>query len=63
MIKEISVKYGYTINMGNYESCRIDMGITKSVEMENEEEATHEMNKIYKKLETEVLQKVDAANS
>ena len=38
MYKEIEVKFGYTLNMGNYESTRFDIGLKKDVKMETDQE-------------------------
>jgi len=32
MKRQITVSFGYTKNLGNYESSRIDFGITKEIE-------------------------------
>ena len=38
MKKEISVSLGLTVNMGNYESARIDLGLKEVVTVDNREQ-------------------------
>lgn len=60
MVKEIAVKFGYTANMGNYESLRLDLGITKTTDcVIEEDEAIKEGSKLIDKLEKEVMKKIE----
>lgn len=39
MIKEFSIGFSRTVNLGNYESCRIEASVTTAVEDGNDEPA------------------------
>lgn len=61
MITEIKVNFGYTASMGKntYEFARFDMGATKTVNIESEEELISEENKLMDLLEHEVMKRVN----
>jgi hypothetical protein len=55
----VSVNLGYTLNLGNFQSLRVDLGCTDFVhENENNEEA---MNRVYSFVESQVIAKVTEA--
>ena len=58
-IKEVSVSFGYTANMGNYESCRIDMSETRTLETTSALTAREERDAMLKKLQAQVMSEVD----
>lgn len=55
----VSVTLGYTLNLGNFQSLRIDLGCTDFVR-ENEDKDSA-MDRVYKFVEEKVIQKVDEA--
>lgn len=56
---KISVTLGYTLNLGNFQSLRVDIGCTDFVRSdETKESAT---DRIYKFVEEQVISKVDEA--
>lgn len=55
----VSVTLGYTLNLGNFQSLRIDLGCTDFLrDGENADEA---MDRVYKFVEQKVITKVDEA--
>jgi hypothetical protein len=55
----VSVTLGYTLNLGNFQSLRIDLGITDFVRGgENTEQA---LDRVYEFVENKVIQKVEEA--
>ncbi len=58
---KVSVTLGYTLNLGNFQSLRVDLGVIDSVrEGENTNEA---MDRVYSFVETKVVEKVQEAKS
>jgi len=58
---KVSVTLGYTLNLGNFQSLRVDLGVVDHVrENENTEEA---MNRVYDFVETKVIEKVNEAKA
>jgi hypothetical protein len=56
---KVSVTLGYTLNLGNFQSLRVDLGVIDSVrEGENTNEA---MDRVYDFLEAKVVEKVQEA--
>jgi hypothetical protein len=56
---KVSVTLGYTLNLGNFQSLRVDIGVVDSVrENENTNEA---MDRVYDFVEAKVVQKVQEA--
>jgi hypothetical protein len=50
---------GYTLNLGNFQSLRVDLGCTDFVrDGENHEDA---MERVYKFVETKVVEKIEDA--
>jgi hypothetical protein len=55
----VNVTLGYTLNLGNFQSLRVDLGCTDFVrDAENHEEA---MERVYKFVETKVVEKIEDA--
>jgi len=58
---KVSVTLGYTLNLGNFQSLRVDLGVVDSVrEGENTNEA---MDRVYDFVEAKVVEKVQEAKS
>jgi hypothetical protein len=55
----VSVTLGYTLNLGNFQSLRIDIGCTDF--LRDGETADSAMNRVYKFVEDSVIAKVDEA--
>jgi hypothetical protein len=55
----VSVTLGYTLNLGNFQSLRIDIGCTDFVR--SEENSDEAINRVYKFVEDSVIAKVDEA--
>jgi hypothetical protein len=55
----VNVTLGYTLNLGNFQSLRVDLGCTDFVrDGENHDEA---MERVYKFIETKVVEKIEDA--
>jgi hypothetical protein len=58
---KVSVTLGYTLNLGNFQSLRVDLGVVDHVrEGENTNEA---MDRVYDFIEAKVVEKVQEAKS
>ena len=58
---KVSVTLGYTLNLGNFQSLRVDIGVVDHVrEGENTNEA---MDRVYDFVEAKVVEKVQEAKS
>ena len=58
---KLSVTLGYTLNLGNFQSLRVDLGVVDSVrEGENTNEA---MDRVYDFIEAKVVEKVQEAKT
>ena len=56
---KVSVTLGYTLNLGNFQSLRVDLGVVDHVrEGENTNEA---MDRVYDFVEAKVIEKVQEA--
>jgi len=56
---KVSATLGYTLNLGNFESLRVDLGITDYVRQgENIKQA---QDRVYKTVETQLIEKVNEA--
>jgi hypothetical protein len=56
---KVSVTLGYTLNLGNFQSLRVDLGVVDSVrDGENTNDA---MNRVYDFVEAKVVEKVQEA--
>lgn len=49
------VSYGLTINIGNYESVKVDMGM--ALELDEKDNELEVMNEIYNSIKCEVMEK------
>lgn len=53
---KVNVTLGYTLNLGNFQSLRVDLGVVDSV---RESETTQEaMDRVYTFVENQVVEKV-----
>jgi methyl coenzyme M reductase subunit D len=58
---KVSVTLGYTLNLGNFQSLRVDLGVVDHVrEGENTNEA---MDRVYGFIEAKVVEKVQEAKT
>jgi len=58
---KVSATLGYTLNLGNFQSLRVDLGVVDHVrDNENTEDA---MNRVYNFVETKVVEKVNEAKA
>ncbi len=58
---KVSVTLGYTLNLGNFQSLRVDLGVVDSV---RDGETTNDaMNRVYDFVEAKVIEKVQEAKS
>ena len=56
---DVSVTLGYTLNLGNFQSLRIDIGVTDFVRAE--EGVDDAVNRVYEFVEKKVIEKVEEA--
>lgn len=56
---KVSVTLGYTLNLGNFQSLRIDIGCTDF--LRTEETMDQAVDRVYKFVEEQVISKVDEA--
>lgn len=56
---DVSVTLGYTLNLGNFQSLRIDIGVTDFVRAEENTDAA--INRVYDFVEKKVIEKVEEA--
>jgi hypothetical protein len=58
---KVNVTLGYTLNLGNFQSLRVDLGVIDSVrDGENTNDA---MNRVYDFVEAKVVEKVQEAKA
>ena len=58
---KVSVTLGYTLNLGNFQSLRVDLGVVDHV---RDGETTNDaMNRVYDFIEAKVVEKVQEAKS
>jgi hypothetical protein len=55
----VTVNLGYTLNLGNFQSLRVDLGCTDFVREGEDKESA--MNRVYDFVESQVIQKVSDA--
>jgi hypothetical protein len=56
---KVSVTLGYTLNLGNFQSLRVDLGV---VDHTRDGETTNDaMNRVYEFVESKVIEKVNEA--
>jgi hypothetical protein len=58
---KISVTLGYTLNLGNFQSLRLDLGITDS--RRNGETPDQAFERVYKFVEDKLAEKINEAKS
>ena len=58
---KISVTLGYTLNLGNFQSLRVDLGIVDS--KKNGETTDDAFNRVYKFVEDKLTEKVQEAQA
>jgi len=56
---KVSVTLGYTLNLGNFQSLRVDLGFTDNVK--NDETPDQAIERVYKFIESKVEEKVGEA--
>ena len=56
---KVSVTLGYTLNLGNFQSLRVDLAVTDSAR--NEENVKQAMDRVYAYIESELVSKVKEA--
>lgn len=58
---KVSATLGYTLNLGNFQSLRVDLGVVDYV---RDGETTNDaMNRVYEFVETKVVEKVNEAKA
>ena len=55
----VTVNLGYTLNLGNFQSLRVDLGCTDFVR--NDESNEQAMNRVYDFVESQVITKISDA--
>lgn len=55
----VSVTLGYTLNLGNFQSMRVDLGCTDFVREGEDHESA--MNRVYDFIESQVVTKIEEA--
>jgi len=55
----VTVNLGYTLNIGNFQSLRVDIGCTDYVR--NDESMDNAMDRVYDFVENKVIEKIEAA--
>lgn len=55
----VTVNLGYTLNLGNFQSLRVDLGCTDFLREGEDKEAA--MDRVYSFVESQVIQKVSDA--
>ncbi len=58
---KVSVTLGYTLNLGNFQSLRVDLGVVDHTR--NEETTKQAMDRVYAYIESELVAKVQEAKS
>lgn len=56
---KVSATLGYTLNLGNFQSLRVDLGVVDNVR--NDENVDQAMNRVYDFVESKVIEKVNEA--
>lgn len=55
--KKVSVTLGYTVNLGNFESLRVDLGVTDNVKQD--ESIEQAQDRVFKLVEAQLIEKVN----
>ena len=58
---KVSVTLGYTLNLGNFQSLRVDLGVVDHVR--NGETTNEAMDRVYDFVEAKVIEKVQEAKA
>ncbi len=58
---KISATLGYTLNLGNFQSLRVDLGVVDNVR--HDEDLDQAMNRVYEFVENKVVEKVNEAKA
>lgn len=58
---QVSVTLGYTLNLGNFQSLRVDLGVVDHVR--NGETTNEAMDRVYDFVEAKVIEKVQEAKA
>ena len=58
---KVSVTLGYTLNLGNFQSLRLDLGVTDS--RRNGESPDHAFDRVYKFVEDKLTEKINEAKA
>jgi hypothetical protein len=56
---KVNVALGYTLNLGNFQSLRIDIGVEDS--LRNEEHVDDAFNRVYSFVENKLIEKINEA--
>jgi len=58
---KVNVALGYTLNLGNFQSLRIDIGVEDS--LRNEEHVDDAFNRVYEFVEQKLITKIQEAKT
>ena len=58
---KVSAVLGYTLNLGNFESLRVDLGVTDFVR--NDEDIKQAQDRVFKMVENQLIEKVNEAKA
>ena len=58
---KVNVALGYTLNLGNFQSLRIDIGVEDS--LRNEEHVEDAFNRVYSFVENKLIDKINEAKT
>lgn len=58
---KVNVALGYTLNLGNFQSLRIDIGVEDG--MRNEEHVEDAFNRVYSFVENKLIEKINEAKT
>jgi len=58
---KVNVALGYTLNLGNFQSLRIDIGVEDS--LRNEEHVDEAFNRVYGFVEQKLIEKIQEAKT
>lgn len=58
---KVNVALGYTLNLGNFQSLRIDLGVEDS--LRNEEHVEDAFNRVYSFVENKLIEKINEAKT
>jgi hypothetical protein len=58
---KVNVALGYTLNLGNFQSLRIDIGVQDS--LRNEEHVEDAFNRVYSFVENKLIDKINEAKT